>query len=150
MPKTANATIRREELPRCWVKEGDEYILIQKGGQPDHLELELPCVGIRYENILKKLQIPYEIVKVQDRKNSNKEVAVCRFWNPEMHELKKERHPVYLPVHGSRVFFVKTEERFEREVISYKTVKQALKTKKIVDREIEEYKRKEKNTKGKK
>ena len=47
---------------------------------------------------------------------------------------------MYLPVNGSKVVFVKTEERFEKEVISYKTVKQALKTKKIVDREIEKYK----------
>ena len=88
MPKaTKLVTVRREALPRYWVKEGEEYILVQKGGQLDHLEL--PRVSIQYENILKKLNIPYEIVKVADRKNFNKEVTVCRFWNPEMYSLKK-------------------------------------------------------------
>lgn len=136
--KKLSATVKRNSLPRCWVKEGGKYILTAKGGKT--IRQSLPYVGIRFEQLLKDLNIPYEVVQLPDFNNPGQLYTACAFWNPELYEVENQLLPVYQQVQNSKDVFVNTGEMYEGATFTYEMISQAIKVKKVVMQAVESQK----------
>lgn len=130
-----SATVKRDSLPRCWVKEGEKYILMARGGKP--VRQNLPYVSIQFEQVLKDLYIPYEVAQVPDRKHFGRYYAICTFWNPEFYEVGKQYLPVYRQVQSTKDVFVNTGKMYEGTVFTREMISKAIETRKVVMQAVE-------------
>lgn len=124
------ATVKRGALPKCWVKEGEKYILMAKGGRP--IRQTLPHIGIIYEQVLKDLDIPYEVAKLPHSKRPGLYYTVCAFWNPDIYEVKNIVLPVYQQVQSKKDTFVNTGKKHKGAIFTSEMMNKAIKTLKEV------------------
>lgn len=132
-------TVNGNELPdMCWVRKNNDYVLTKKGGY--EMKRYLPCISIWYEEVLKSLEIPYEVIQLPDRKDSKKINQVCRYWSPDLNEEEEITLPVYKLVQSTKNTYIKTSQMYTRKVITCRTINLAMKLKDIVSQAIELYK----------
>lgn len=132
------ATVKGSELPKCWVRRGNDYVLTAQGGK--ETKRYLPCVGIQYEEVLKSLEIPYEVIELPDKKDSKKINQVCRYWNPVLYEEEKITRPVYKLVQSRKDTYIKTNEVYTGKVMTRAAINMAMKVKETVSQAVELYK----------
>lgn len=131
MAKTnLSATIKRDSLPKCWVKKGEEYILTNKDGKP--IRQNLPYVHLQFESVLQDLDIPYEITQSPDKNRPDRFYYICSFWNPELYEVEKLSLPVYRQVQSTKDTFVNTGEIYEGTAYTREMLRKAFETQKVV------------------
>lgn len=143
MKKTNNVanvvTVKCDELPKmCWVRKGNDYVLTRSGGY--EMKRYLPCLSIQYEEVLKSLEIPYEIIQLPDRKDSGKMNRVCRYWNPDLYEEEEITLPVYRLVQRTKDIYIKTNQSYTAKVMTRRTINLAMKLKDTVSQAVELYK----------
>lgn len=124
--RNLSATIKRASLPKCWVKEGEKYILTGRGGKP--IRQNLPYVSLQFEQVLKDLDIPYEVDQLPDRKHFGRYYAVCTFWNPDLYEVEKQLLPVYRQVQSTKDLFVNTGKMHEGATFTRDMISKAIET----------------------
>lgn len=109
--------VTREELPQCFLNEGESFTWLIKGGIS--VEKKLPYVNSKYEEALKENGIPYRFSYIPDRYNKGELHEVCEYWNPECPMLEKTL-PVYIKSENSDDMYVFTGDHVTREVVSGK------------------------------
>ena len=133
--RNLSATVKRISLPKCWVKEGEKYILMGRGGKP--IRQNLPYVHLEFEQVLQHLDIPYEITQVPAKKNLGRFYYNCSFWNPELYEVEKLSLPVYRQVQSTKDVFVSTGEIYEGTTFTREMIRKAIETQKVVMQAVE-------------
>lgn len=133
--RNLSATVKRSSLPKCWVKDGEKYILTGRGGKP--IRQNLPYVSIRFEQVLKKLNIPYQVAQLPNRYNVGQFYTVCTFWNPELYEVENQLLPVYRQVQSTKDLFVDTGKMYEGETFTYAMISKAIEAQKVVSHAVE-------------
>lgn len=110
-----------------WIKKGDDYFLYR-----DKKEDRLPIVQAeRFENVLIKNNISYNIVVANTRK---KEITECEYYDKEHYELVEEELPVYEFDDKTHKYFLRGT--YKGMVPSKETVKYANSIK-VVAEEVE-------------
>lgn len=134
-----SATVKWLSLPTCWVKDGEKYIFVKKGGKI--IQQNLPCISIRYEKVLKDLQIPYEVIQLPNLKSPGKIFTACTFWNPDFYWVQNYTLPVYQRLEGKPNLLVRTGEMHEGKIFGQKMISKAMALKEVVMEAVEEVKR---------
>lgn len=139
MKKSNNSvTVTANNLPlKCWVRKGEKYVFTARGGKEVRY---LPYVGGQYEEVLKSLEIPYEVVELPDKKNAGKTYKICRYWYPDCYEVEEVTFPVYRQLQSTKDRYVNTGEKYTGKVLTYKTVSKAVEIKATVSDAVEIYK----------
>lgn len=116
-------TVKKNQLPKCWLFEGKDYVLTAPGGEP--IRRDLPYVDPKYESALKEQGISCRVVAVPNKLDPNKEFHKCEYW--DSYDSKQEKLPVYTKMQDKEDTYLYTGEYLTKEVVSGKTVGMALK-----------------------
>ncbi len=128
----------RESLNSCWLKTGDSYELIGKCGRA--YNRSFPRVPAKYEYILQENSIPYRMVTVPNKYDTNKEYTMCEYWSPDLHEEETVRRTVFVDISDkeSKTHIFQKSGMHEEVLPTYDTVKAAIKMKEFVWEKIKE------------
>lgn len=137
--KNLSATVNRSSLPTCWVKYGDNYIFMKKGGKM--VRQSLPYVSIGYKQVLENLKIPYEVIQMPNLKFPGKIFTACAFWDPKSYWVQTKTLPVYKQVSSTKDIFVRTGEMHEGKVFGSQMIAKAMEKKKLVMAAVDEIRR---------
>lgn len=127
----------RKSLYSCWLRTGDQYELIGKGGKV--YNRSLPQIPAKYKPILNENKIPSRKVEVPNKYDPTKTYTMCEYWSPEVvYEEEKKRLPVFEDIseEGSELHIYQRKGMYEKTVPTYATVVAAMKIRKIVSEKI--------------
>lgn len=128
----------RESLNSCWLRTGDSYELIGKAGRA--CNRTLPRTPARNEHVLQENGIPYRMVTVPNKHDTNKEYRMCEYWSPDLYEEETVRRTVFEDISdkGSETRIFQKAGMHEEVLPTYDTVKAAIAMKEFVSAKIHE------------
>lgn len=119
--KMGMMVVTRERLPKCWMYNEKEYILVAKGGKP--IERKLPYVDAKYTAALREAGIGCNVIAIPNKYEPSKQYEVCEYYDPEMY--KKERLPVYIQMQNNSEMYIFTGDIEEHNAVTVETIKRA-------------------------